>query len=59
MHKSMILGIIGCCLAVISGIVMILAGVWMGSMLSSPFFYDSMSDPMSSAMFFFIFSWMT
>ena len=59
MHKSMILGIIGCCLAVVSGIVMILAGVWMGSMFSSPYFYDSMADPMFSGMFLNMFSSMT
>jgi hypothetical protein len=55
----MILGIIGCCLTVISGIGMILAGVWMGSMFSSPFFYGSMPDPMFSDMFSNMFSSMT
>ena len=59
MHKSMILGIIGCCLAAVSGIVMILASVWMGSLFSSPLFFDSVPDPMFSDMFSSVFSNMT
>ena len=59
MHRSLILGIIACCLAAVSGVVMILAGVWMGSMFSSPFFYGSMPDPMFSDMFSNMFSSMT
>ncbi len=50
MHKSLVMGIIGTCLAVVFGIGIILLGIWMGSLFSSDFFPGGMPARMLSSM---------